>query len=147
MACQFTSDTHNSGVYAKKVSSYVPIYTVTVANGCGTSTSGEFQLGECPPQLMAEPQGVSVFPNPASGFVHIKLLSEDGSNAASEVYIRDQFSTIKYHREENDQELDIDVSRWRSGTYYLTVIRAGQTLTRTFVVNNEAITSPSSDHK
>lgn len=146
MACEFTTDTHSSSVYAKKVSSYVPIYRVTVGNGCGTSTSQEFQLGECPPQLMPDVPGISIFPNPASGLVHIKL--EGGAQDADcEVYVRDQFSGIRFHRQGCASQLDIDVSNWPSGTYYLTMIQPNHMLSKTFVVNHEGISSPASDPK
>lgn len=137
-ACQITSSTNSAEIFAKRLSSsYVPIYSVTVTNGCGSAVSDEFQLGACSNFMGEGASPLKVFPNPVSGLFHLTLETSEPAGAAYQVRIYNQAFELKFSDQSQLPAWDVDASSWPGGMYYIAVQNGNTAYSKTFYVNHD----------
>jgi hypothetical protein len=92
-------------------------FTVNVKIPTGIETLGE--------------DAVSVYPNPASDFVKIKL----GTTKGSQLRVTDENGRVVFVQDiKNAREFDVDVSGFAKGVYMVAIIGDSQTSTTKFIV-------------
>ncbi|MEO6166138.1 MAG: T9SS type A sorting domain-containing protein [Chitinophagales bacterium] len=87
-------------------------------------------------QEMESPAGLSIYPNPSGDNIHVNL---SGILQPSIVEIKNMFGETLYSCTPNRKEIDINVSSWSSGVYYLIVgntLNGGRQYVKAFEVVN-----------
>lgn len=115
--------------------SFTNIYTVscTGTNNCVSTATAEVIVSEClsVSEFNLGEEILSLYPNPSSSVFHMTIVAK----GSKEIEIMDVAGKLIYRKETNATAMELDLTNYSSGIYYLKVQTADKQLYRKLIKN------------